>query len=48
MLVYLDCDTVNTPDIAYYPNSGKVGIIVNGVSSSFYKTDKEVPYYEGE
>ncbi|MEN6316988.1 MAG: cupin domain-containing protein [Clostridiaceae bacterium] len=48
MLVYLDCDTVNTPDIAYYPNSGKVGIIVNGVSSSFYKIDKEVPYYEGE
>jgi len=26
------CDTVNSPDVAYYPNSDKVGIIVNGKS----------------
>jgi uncharacterized cupin superfamily protein len=47
-LVYLDCDTVNSPDIAYYPKSGKVGIIISGESSSFYKEDAGIPYYEGE
>lgn len=48
MLVYLDCDVVNYPDIAYYPNSGKVGIILNGESSTFYKKQSDVDYYEGE
>ena len=48
MLVYLDCDTVNSPDVVYYPNSDKVGIIVTGESSSFYKRDTSVGYYEGE
>jgi uncharacterized cupin superfamily protein len=48
MLVYLDCDTVNYPDIAYYPNSDKVGIILNGESSIFYEKSTEVDYYSGE
>jgi uncharacterized cupin superfamily protein len=48
MLIYLDCDTVNYPDIAYYPNSDKVGIILNGESSTFFKKNTEVDYYEGE
>lgn len=48
MLVYLDCDTVNYPDIAYYPNSDKVGIILNGESSTFYEKSTEVDYYKGE
>ena len=48
MLTYLDCDTVNYPDIAYYPNSDKVGIILNGESSTFYKKNTDVDYYEGE
>ncbi len=48
MLVYLDCDTVNNPDITYYPNSDKVGIILHGQSSTFYKKDADVEYYEGE
>lgn len=48
MLVYFDCDTVNSPDVAYYPNSDKVGIIVNGKSSTFYKNHTNVDYYEGE
>ncbi len=47
-LVYLDCDTVNSPDIAYYPNSDKVGIIINGESSAFYKQSDRADYYEGE
>lgn len=48
MLVYLDCDTVNYPDIAYYPDSDKVGIILNGESSTFYKKQNNIDYYEGE
>lgn len=48
MLVYFDCDTVNSPDVAYYPNSDKVGIIVNGKSNTFYKSHTNVDYYEGE
>lgn len=48
MLVYLDCDTVNSPDVAYYPKSDKVGITVNGESSVFYKKNTAVDYYEGE
>lgn len=48
ILVYLDCDTVNSPDIAYYPSSGKVGLIVTGEPGLFYKIGDEEPYYEGE
>lgn len=48
MLVYLDCDVVNYPDIAYYPNSDKVGIILNGESNTFYSKNADVDYYEGE
>lgn len=47
-LVYFDCDTVNSPDVAHYPKSNKVGIIVNGQSSTFYKKNTNVDYYEGE
>ena len=48
MLVYLDCDTVNSPELVCYPNSDKVGLIVNGESSTFYKKHTDVDYYEGE
>lgn len=48
MLIYLDCDTISYPDIAYYPNSDKVGIILNGESNTFYKNHTDVDYYEGE
>lgn len=47
-LVYFECDTVNVPDVAHYPKSNKVGIIVNGKSSVFYNKDSNVEYYEGE
>lgn len=47
-LIYLDCDAVNYPDLAFYPNSDKVGIILNGESSRFYKKNTNVDYYEGE
>jgi uncharacterized cupin superfamily protein len=48
MLVYLDCDTVNYPDVAYYPKSDKVGIILNDGANRFYKNHTDVEYYEGE
>jgi len=48
MLIYFDCDTVSYPDIAYYPNSDKVGIILNGELNTFYKKHTDVDYYEGE
>jgi uncharacterized cupin superfamily protein len=48
MLVYLDCDTLNNPDIVYYPDSDKVGIILNGESSTFYRKNTNLDYYEGE
>lgn len=48
MLTYLDCDTVNNPDLVYYPNSNKIGVILNGQSATFYKRQTEVDYYEGE
>lgn len=47
-LVYLDVDTNNTPDIAYYPHSNKVGIrAVGGVRDNFRLCDK-VEYYDNE
>jgi uncharacterized cupin superfamily protein len=47
-LVYLDFDTVNSPEVVFYPNSDKVGIIINGESSTFYNRHTNVDYYEGE
>lgn len=47
-LVYLDCDVIHSPDVVHYPHSNKVGVIINGESSTFYKQDSNVDYYEGE
>lgn len=47
-LVYLDFDTVNSPEVVFYPNSDKVGVIINGKSSTFFKENTNVDYYEGE
>lgn len=47
-LVYIDFDTTNSPDIIKYPDSGKIGIIEHNISSSFYKENNQVDYYEGE
>ncbi|MFR8003288.1 MAG: hypothetical protein ACLU62_10275 [Hydrogeniiclostridium sp.] len=46
-LVYIDFDTSNDLDVAYYPDSGKVGIWGKGINKLF-KEANEVPYYEGE
>ena len=47
-LIYLDVDTNNTPDIAYYPHSGKVGIrAAGGIRDNFHLGSK-VSYYDNE
>lgn len=47
-LVYLDVDTNRTPDIVYYPDSGKVGIRAAGGVHENYRLDAGVDYYDGE
>ena len=47
-LVYLDVDTIHSPEVVYYPHSGKMGVIMHGESNHFFKSDSEVDYYEGE
>jgi len=46
-LVYLDYDTEHDVDVAFYPDSGKIGIWGLGINQ-VYKTDDQVGYYEGE
>jgi len=47
-LVYLDVDTNNTPDIAYYPHSGKLGIRAAGGVHDNYRIGGDVDYYHDE
>lgn len=47
-LVYIDFDTTNSPDIIKYVDSNKIGVIEHNISSSFYKGDDQVDYYDGE
>ena len=47
-LIYLDMATNNTPDIAYYPHSNKLGIRAAGGIRDNYNLDNKVDYYDGE
>lgn len=47
-LLYIDFDTTNSPDIVHYIDSNKIGVIEHGISSTFYRKDDHVDYYEGE
>ena len=47
-LVYLDVDTNNTPDIAYYPHSNKVGIRAAGGIRDNFNLENKVEYYDNE
>lgn len=47
-LVYIDFDAISSPDIVHYPDSKKIGVIVHNESSSFYREEDEVDYYDGE
>jgi uncharacterized cupin superfamily protein len=46
-LVYLDFDTYNELEAAFYPDSGKVGIYGKGIRQ-IYRLDQQVEYYDGE
>ena len=46
-LVYLDFDTSHEIDVAFYPNSGKIGVWGRGINQ-VYQTEDAVGYYEGE
>jgi len=48
VLRYLDCDTTSRSDVAFYPDSGKIGLILNGKPHSFYKEADRTSYYDGE
>ncbi|MCL1873666.1 MAG: cupin domain-containing protein [Clostridiales bacterium] len=47
-LVYLDVDTNNTPDIAYYPHSNKIGIRAAGGIRDNFSLDGKIGYYDNE
>lgn len=46
-LVYADFDIRHDPEIAYYPDSDKIGVMDKGVFTVFPRSAK-VSYYEGE
>ncbi|MDR2687975.1 MAG: cupin domain-containing protein [Oscillospiraceae bacterium] len=46
-LVYLDYDTTHEIDVAFYPDSGKIGVWGMGINQ-VYRTEDQVGYYEGE
>ena len=47
-LIYLDVDTNNTPDIAFYPHSNKVGIRASGGIHDNYDLNCKIGYYDNE
>lgn len=46
-LVYIDFDTHNELEVAFYPDSGKVGIWGMDINQ-VYRVEDRVGYYEGE
>lgn len=48
MLVYLDCDTISTADVVFYPHSEKIGFIIDGQPNTFFESASKVDYYKGE
>lgn len=46
-LIYLDFDTHNDIDVAFYPDSNKIGVWGKGINQ-IYKIQDQVDYYNGE
>lgn len=46
-LIYIDFDTANDLDAAFYPDSGKVGVWGMGVNKVF-RLEDQAEYYDGE
>ncbi len=47
MLVYIDFDTKNDVDVAFYPDSAKIGVWGKGINQ-LYNTSDNIGYYENE
>lgn len=47
MLVYLDFDTENPIEVAFYPHTGKIGVWGKNIDH-VYKTADQTDYYDGE
>ena len=47
-LRYLDFDTTTMSDVMFYPQSDKIGMVLNGTPHSYYKASDKVDYYDGE
>ena len=47
MLIYIDFDTSNDLEVAFYPDSGKLGIWGKNINKLF-KTNQQVDYFDGE
>jgi uncharacterized cupin superfamily protein len=57
VLEYICFSTMIAPEVAEYPDSGKIGVIAGSAPGGdkarrslflFYKKDRDVDYYEGE
>ena len=46
-LVYIDFDVVHDLDVAFYPDSGKIGVWGKEINR-IYRVDNDVDYYDGE
>ncbi|NLT98786.1 MAG: cupin domain-containing protein [Christensenellaceae bacterium] len=46
-LVYVDFDILHEPEVVFYPDSGKVGILGKG-HRLIFRQSETVDYYEGE
>jgi len=47
-LRYIDFDTTAQADVTFYPDSGKIGAILNGKPTHVFMENSVVDYYEGE
>ena len=47
-LRYIDVDTTTMSDVIFYPESEKVGMVLNGTPHSYYKEEDKTGYYDGE
>jgi uncharacterized cupin superfamily protein len=47
-LVYIDFDTENDLEVAFYPDSGKLGVGGKNVPFRLFRTNTTVGYYDGE
>ena len=48
VLRYVDFDTTAPADAPFYPDSGKVSVIVDGMTTGPFRLDSQVDYYDGE